>query len=124
MTRETAVATGRRFEAFAADYLKVRGCRIEDQNFRCKAGEIDLIVTDPESRLVFVEVRFRASNRFGGAGASVTAHKQNRIRNAAKIYLLTHREFKAHFCRFDVMALSHNKQTNEIDVNWIKAAFV
>jgi Holliday junction resolvase-like predicted endonuclease len=38
--------------------------------------------------------------------------------------LLTHREFKAHFCRFDVMALSHDKQTNEIDVNWIKAAFV
>ena len=124
MTRETAVATGRRFEALAADYLKVRGCRIAGQNFRCKAGEIDLIVTDAESKLIFVEVRFRSSNRFGGASASVTAPKQRRLRNAAKYYLLTHSEFKTHFCRFDVVALSTNRQTNEIDVNWIKAAFV
>ena len=56
MTRETAVATGRRFEALAADYLKVRGCRIAGQNFRCKAGEIDLIVTDAESKLIFVKL--------------------------------------------------------------------
>jgi len=72
MKKETSVATGRRYESFAACYLEQRDCRITERNFRCKAGEIDLIAIDPAHKLVFVEVRFRASDRFGGALSSVT----------------------------------------------------
>jgi putative endonuclease len=73
---------------------------------------------------VFVEVRFRASNRFGGALSSVTPNKQRRVRNAASYYLLTHPQYAAHYCRFDVIALSKDKRSDGVEVNWIKAAFV
>ena len=124
MEKETAVATGRRYESFAACYLEQRGCRITDRNFRCKGGEIDLIVVDQHRKLVFVEVRFRASNLFGGALSSVTVNKQRRIRNAASYYLLTHPQYRDYYCRFDVIALSKNNQSEGVSANWIKAAFV
>jgi putative endonuclease len=124
MKKETSVATGRRYESFAACYLEQRGCRITERNFRCKTGEIDLIAIDPAHKLVFVEVRFRASNRFGGALSSVTPNKQRRIRNAASYYLLTHPQYAAYYCRFDVIALSKDKRSDGVEVNWIKAAFV
>jgi putative endonuclease len=73
---------------------------------------------------VFIEVRFRASNRFGGALSSVTTNKQRRARNAASYYLLTHPRHRAHYCRFDAIALSKDKRSDEVEVNWIKAAFV
>lgn len=124
MKKETAVATRRYYESFAACYLDQRDCRITERNSRCKADEIDLIAIDPAHKLVFVEVKFRASNRFGGALSSVTFNKQKRVRNAASYYLLTHTHYRACYCRFDVIALSKDKHNDGVEINWIKAAFV
>ncbi|MEJ6651795.1 MAG: YraN family protein [OM182 bacterium] len=85
---------------------------------------MDLIAIDPAHKLVFVEVRSRASDRFGGALSSVTPNKQRRVRNATSYYLLTHPQYRAHYCRFDVIALSKDKRSDGVKVNWIKAAFV
>ena len=62
------------------------GLRLVERNFRCKGGEIDLIMQDG-STLVFVEVRKRADQRHGGAAASVTPAKQARLILAAQLYL-------------------------------------
>ena len=94
--RTTSVAIGRYYEDLAARHVERHDLRIVDKNFRCKLGEIDLIALDPRDRLVFIEVRYRASHRFGGALASVTTRKQLRLRRAAQVYLKTHREYRHH----------------------------
>jgi putative endonuclease len=89
------------------------------RNFRCKAGEIDLIFRNPQrSEIVFVEVRLRSQRAYGGAAASVGFAKQRRLRIAAEFFLLKHygaREWPA--CRFDVFALEADS------TNWIPGAF-
>ena len=78
-------------------------------------GEIDLIMREVDDTLVFVEVRKRRSNDHGGALASVTFVKQQRIVFAAKHYLLKLRQVPP--CRFDVVAVEGD------DLQWFKAAF-
>ncbi|MGI4848449.1 MAG: YraN family protein [Janthinobacterium lividum] len=104
-------ATGRRTaqqqrgqagEDAALDYLQRRGLALVARNFRCKGGEIDLVMRDGQM-LVFVEVRRRAHTRFGGAAASVTRTKQARLVIAAQVYLQRFRVPPA--CRFDVVAI-------------------
>ena len=72
------------------------------RNYRCRSGEIDLIARDCDT-LVFVEVRLRNSAAFGGAAASITASKRQRIACAARHYLgkLDHEPP----CRFDAILL-------------------
>lgn len=128
MKKETAVAIGRRYEFFAACNLDQKGCRITERSSLCKAGEIGQIAIDPALKQVFVEVRFRASNHFGGARSSVTPNKQRRVRNTAGYYFLTHPKYRAYYCRFDVKALitdlSKDKHSDGAEVSWIKAALV
>lgn len=71
--------------------------------------------------VVFVEVRYRASDRWGGAAASITAKKQRRLVNAASSYLQRHPEFKGAPCRFDVVAVSGSQA--EPRFKWIRSAF-
>jgi len=59
-------------EAAAEEFLSGRGLRLLERNYRCRFGELDLVMRDGET-LVFVEVRYRGSNSFGGAVASITA---------------------------------------------------
>ena len=89
-------------EALAAEFLVARGLVILVRNYRCRIGEVDLIARDRET-LVFVEVRLRSSAAFGGAAASITANKRQRIARAAKHYLgkLGHEPP----CRFDAILL-------------------
>ena len=89
-------------EVLAAEFLIARGLTIVARNYRCRSGEIDLIVRDRET-LVFVEVRLRSSAAFGGAAASITAAKRQRIARAARHYLakLGHEPP----CRFDAVLL-------------------
>ncbi len=75
-------------EQVALDYLLSRGLRLVARNFRVRLGELDLVMADGD-QLVFVEVRRRASTRFGGAAASVTPAKQRRVRRAAQAFLST-----------------------------------
>ncbi len=96
------VNRGAAAEALAADFLVARGLTIVERNFRCRTGEIDLIARERET-LVFVEVRLRRSAAFGGAAASITAAKRQRIARAARFYLarLGHEPP----CRFDAILL-------------------
>lgn len=73
-------------EALAADYLRKKKYTVLSTGYRCRFGEIDLIVYD-KNYLVFVEVKLRKSDRFASAMEFVDTHKQNRIRTTAELYL-------------------------------------
>ena len=115
MTRQTTTR-GNLAEALAADYLETRGLRLLQRNYRCRLGEIDLILSDGPV-LVFAEVRLRRSSAFGGAAASVTAAKRQRILRAARHYLSGKAERP---CRFDVLLLD---ALDADRIDWIKDAF-
>ena len=106
---------GDRSEQLACNYLEKQGLQLIDKNFRCKYGELDLIMRDDKA-LIIVEVRFRKSNQFGGAIESISRKKQSRIIATTQYYLSTHRVDSS--IRFDVIAMS-----NDNDINWIKNAF-
>ena len=99
--------TARQQEGDAAEdralrYLEAQGMCVVQRNFRCKGGEIDLIMQAGRT-LVFVEVRKRAGDAYGGAAASVTPRKQARILIAAQVFLQRYREPPP--CRIDVVAV-------------------
>jgi putative endonuclease len=110
---------GRTGEATALAYLQRAGLQLVVRNFRCKAGEIDLVMLDGAT-LVLVEVRYRSSDRFGGAAASVTWRKQRRLANAAEYLLLAHQALRRYPARFDVVAIS---AAPEQKIDWIRNAF-
>lgn len=103
---------GEASERLAADHLTAHGLRLLARNYRCRGGEIDLILQDGDS-LVFVEVRERASAGFGGAAASITAAKQARIRLAAQHYLT--RQGLDLPCRFDAVLIQGGQ------LEWLRA---
>ena len=106
---------GQSAEKRAEAFLASHGLTCIARNWRCRFGEIDLIMQDGATR-VFVEVRLRSRNDFGGAAASVTPAKQRRLLAAARQYLTTLKSLPP--CRFDVVALS-----GDAPPNWIKNAF-
>ena len=108
---------GKLAEDLAADYLAAQGLRLIARNYRCRFGEIDLIMQDGAAT-VFVEVRLRASQRFGGAAASVSAQKQQRL-IATALHYLTGRRGEP-ICRFDVITLDRLEPSA---INWIRDAF-
>jgi len=112
---------GEQFEQKACDYLKQQGLKLKDKNANFRVGEIDLVMLDGE-QLVFVEVRYRKAQAFGGAAASVNYHKQQKLIKAAQLYLLKHFGNQPPSCRFDVIAMQDSPQGTEI--NWIKNAFL
>jgi putative endonuclease len=103
-------------EAIAAAHLVRHGLAIVARNYRCRGGEIDLVARDGAT-LVFVEVRLRRSQRFGGAGASVDARKQARVLAAARHYLAGRGDVQ---CRCDVVTLD---ALDPARVEWIRDAF-
>lgn len=118
-TRTPRQRDGDQAEALTAAYLERNGLRILERNYRVRGGELDLIALDGEA-LVFVEVRYRKSARFGGAAASIDARKQQRLIHAAQVYLLKHPRQANRPCRFDCVLLD-TLQSAQID--WIKDAF-
>ncbi len=109
---------GKAAEQIACDYLIRQGLQLIEKNFHSRQGEIDLIMRHLDT-LVFVEVRYRKNQDFGGAVESITATKQARIRHTALYYMQKQgREFNA---RFDVIAMTGSQDTPEI--NWIQNAF-
>ncbi|KAA3649146.1 MAG: YraN family protein [Proteobacteria bacterium] len=109
-----------RWERMAATYLQDRGLSLVTSNFRCKAGEVDLIMEDDKT-LVFVEVRYRRYQQWGGAEQSVTVAKQQRICKAAAAYLQSKQLTNQRYCRFDVVAI--NGSLTPPRINWIPNAF-
>ena len=117
-------------ERQAEHHLQHAGLRLIERNFRTPGrggGEIDLVMRAPDGTLVFVEVRQRSSASHGGAGASISAVKQQRIIYAARHYLM--RFSSPPPCRFDVV-LVHGGITGgpvggsaPLVVEWLPAAF-
>ncbi|WP_208278912.1 YraN family protein [Massilia oculi] len=95
-------AQGQQWERAALDYLRRHKLSRVEENFRCKGGEIDLIMRDGAT-LVFVEVRQRADREHGGAAASITPAKIRRLVCAAQVYLLRFPITPP--CRFDLVAI-------------------
>ena len=112
-----AQAGGKLAETLVADYLQARGLRLLERNYRCRLGEIDLILIDGPV-LVLVEVRLRRNPGYGGAAASITAAKRQRILRTARHYFSGKPEPA---CRFDVVLLDSLAQDR---IEWIKDAFV
>lgn len=109
--------TGAEAEQLAATFLQRQGLKLVETNYRCRFGEIDLICHD-RNTLVFVEVRLRGNDTFGGAAASITARKQHKLVLAARHYLQRLRAAPA--CRFDVVLL---RGLRDNDIEWIRNAF-
>ena len=107
---------GQTAEAHAERYLISQGLKRIARNWRCRFGEIDLIMREGNT-LVFIEVRMRSHADFGGAAASVDAGKQRKLLAAAKLYLSALPEMPK--CRFDVIALTDRQAPPQ----WIKSAF-
>ena len=88
MTMLTRAEIGALGEQLAADHLPGLGLRILDRNWRCRYGELDVIAVDPiTDTVVFVEVKTRTGDGFGGLAQAVTAQKARRLRRLAAIWL-------------------------------------
>jgi putative endonuclease len=107
---------GETAELLAASFLCAQGLEISERNYRCRFGEIDLIAREGTT-LVFVEVRQRRSERFGGAAESITAAKRTRLIAAARHYLARHRSVPP--CRFDAVLIRGEPPR----IEWIRNAF-
>jgi putative endonuclease len=112
---------GRWAEDIAADFLSTQGLKLLIRNYRRRRGEIDVVAQERDV-LVIVEVRTRSSDEYGGAAASVTRQKQNRICRAAMQLLQQNKDFARMPVRFDVLVVSE-LETNAPKVEWIKHAF-
>ncbi len=108
------------WENVACRYLKNNKLKLIKNNFNCKAGEIDIIMSD-QNTLVFIEVKYRKNDDWVSALESVTKKKQTRIIKAAQMFLLKNKKFDDWNCRFDVVSIEGDKQNPKID--WIKNAF-
>jgi len=109
---------GRDAEHKAEQYLQDKGLIPVTRNFRCRCGEIDLIMHDGKE-LVFIEVRKRQWQHYGGATESVDRNKQRKLIRAAQYYLL--QLPSEPFCRFDVIAFEGKAAADE--PLWYKDAF-
>jgi putative endonuclease len=114
------LALGRAAEAAAARHLERQGYRIVAANFRAKGGELDLVALDGGS-LAIVEVRYRASDRYGGAAASITRAKRMRIVRAARVLLAQNPPLARLPARFDVVEVTGPADAMQCVV--IRAAF-
>jgi putative endonuclease len=111
---------GREIEQLAELYLRKRGLSTVAHNYACRSGEIDLVMLHG-STVVFVEVRYRRSNEFGGAVESITQKKKQRLIRTAEHFLMQNDAFAESTCRFDVVAV-HGTEPG-YSISWIEDAF-
>lgn len=107
--------TGDAAEDRALSHLRGQGLHLVERNYRCRVGEIDLIMRDGE-HLVFIEVRYRRRGRFGTAAETVDPRKQRKLTGAARHYLLSRGAERP--CRFDVVSLDDRGR-----LDWLRDAF-
>lgn len=107
---------GRRGERRAQEHLEAAGLRLIVCNYRCRLGELDLVMDHAET-VAIVEVRVRNRSDFGSATASVTAGKQRRIIAATRHLLMTRPDLARRPVRFDVIGIDGG------ELEWIRNAF-
>ena len=103
MTNDRRQELGKSGEDIACAELERRGYAILERRYRTRFGEIDAIARDGET-IVFVEVKARMGEEFGGAAAAITLWKQRRVTQMAVDYLSRHRLHNCP-CRFDVVTV-------------------
>lgn len=116
--RALAASRGQAAEQAACDHLQSHGLTLHTRNYRCRGGELDLVMQERET-VVFVEVRYRSSSRFGGAAASIDGEKQRKLIHAAQMFLGEHR-LTNRPCRFDVVTVS--PRDGRLELEWITNA--
>ncbi|MCR5753357.1 MAG: YraN family protein [Acetatifactor sp.] len=109
-------ATGGEKEELAAKYLETNGMHVVERNYRNRVGEIDLIGYH-DGYLVFVEVKFRKTNRMGSALEAVNYSKQLKICKVADFYRYSRHVGNHIGIRYDVVAIQGEK------ITWVKNAF-
>lgn len=118
----TSYQLGQQAEDHVSAWLQQKGYQLVARNFRCRAGEIDLIVHTQE-HLVFVEVKLRRTlektGAFASGAESVTPQKQKRISRCAQYFLLCHPRWYDYNIRFDVVVL----ESLQSPPYWIQSAF-
>ncbi|GAG69535.1 unnamed protein product [marine sediment metagenome] len=114
------ISIGKRGEHLARKFFQKRGYTIVDHNFRCRYGEIDLILRKDKA-FRFVEVKFRRTLEYGLPQESVVKNKQKRIRNATMLWL-TRRHFPMDSeIHFDVLAIT--EESGKVKYTHIENAF-
>ncbi|MFQ6041700.1 MAG: YraN family protein [Candidatus Poribacteria bacterium] len=108
-------------ESLAVKFLKRKGYRIIEQNYRSTWGEIDIVAQD-EDIVTFVEVKTRRSLKFGAPQLAVTNSKQRKISKAALEYLQENALFDS-VCRFDVISIVFPPEPSEPIIEHIENAF-
>ena len=107
---------GQAAENQACEYLQKKGLRLIERNYRCRQGEIDLVMSDADT-IVFIEVRYRSNPAFGSAAESVDRRKQSKLIVTATHYLQQAPCHAQRPARFDVISMSGNS------LEWIRDAF-
>ena len=114
------IGLGKRGEDIAVDYLKRRGYKIIERNYRSRLGEIDIVAAH-RSFTVFIEVKTRTGDDFGFPQESVDERKQRRMVRVAQTYI-KHRRLKDANYRFDVVSIDFSGK--KPSVNLIQGAFM
>ncbi len=107
-------------EQLAVDHLTSRGLTVLERNWRCRFGELDVIAFDPIGRIVvFVEVKARTTDRFGGVAYAVTPDKLRRLRRLVGLWLAAH---PGHYAgtRLDVIGVRFGR-TREPELSHLEA---
>lgn len=122
MSPDSTTALGRRAEDLACRHLEAQGLRLLERNYRCRAGELDLVMLDGGT-LVVVEVRSRSSSAHGVAASTVGPRKQQRFIRAARHLLLSRPDYRRLPARFDVVAIDPGAPGAPPKLTWIRDAF-
>lgn len=111
---------GAAVEAAAREHLTDAGLQPVAANANYRLGELDLVMLDRDT-LVFIEVRYRRDDRFGGGAASVDFRKQRKLVRAAQLFLQRHPRYADGPCRFDVVEAEGDPAAPQL--NWLRDAF-
>jgi putative endonuclease len=116
-------ARGALVEAAARRHLLDAGLRELAANANYRGGELDLVMLDASGGdcVVFVEVRYRSHQGFGGGARSIDAGKRRKLVHAAQLFLAAHRELRNAACRFDVVEADGEPAAPRI--TWLRDAF-
>ncbi len=120
MSKTAKQQAGQTAEDLACEHLQQKGLQLIERNFRCRQGEIDLIMRD-DAYLVFIEVRYRRNASFCSGAETVDRRKQQKLITTASHYLQQHSRLAQHPSRFDVISMSQQADATSID--WIQDAF-
>jgi putative endonuclease len=114
------ISTGQAAEELACSFLEKKGLRLINRNYRCRIGEIDLIMQD-QNEIVFIEVRARSHAQYATAIESINTTKQTKIIRTATFYLQQLKWLDKVNCRFDVIGISYAQTKAHLE--WIRDAF-